>query len=81
VGCRVLEVDGHRGSLVCFDEREAGVVHMVVFFRDEVEGEWPSVNDPALGQHGEWAVARWASADRAFVLLGETDKGKLSGLF
>jgi len=81
VGCRVLEVEGHRGSLICFDERAAGTVHMVVFFRDEVEGDWPSVSDPEFGQHGAWAVARWASADRAFVLLGATDKGKLSGLF
>lgn len=81
VGCRMLEVEGHRGSLVCFDERDGGVVHMLVFFREEVDGEWPPVDDPEFGQHGKWAVARWASADRAFMLLGETDKGSLSGLF
>lgn len=81
VGCRVLEVDGHRGSLICFDERRAGTVHMVVFFRKDVDGEWPGVGDPEIGQHGEWAVARWASADRAFMLLGATDQEKLAGLF
>lgn len=81
VGCRVLEVEGHRGSLICFDERKAGTVHMVVFFRDEVDGDWPEVGDPEFGQHGEWAVARWASADRAFMLLGSMDTNRLAGLF
>ena len=81
VGCRVLVVEGHRGSLICFDERHAGTVHMVVFFRDEVEGEWPAVGDPGFEQHGDWAVARWASADRVFLLLGAMDTRSLSGLF
>lgn len=81
VGCRVLEIDGHRGSLVCFDERQAGVVHLVVFFRDEVTGELPEPERPAFEQHGEWAIAKWASEEAAFILLGETRVEHLAALF
>lgn len=81
VGCRLLEIDGHRGSLVCFDEREAGVVHLVVFFRDEIEGELPDVGHPAIEQHGEWAVASWGNDEAAFMLLGVTRVERLAALF
>jgi hypothetical protein len=42
IGCRELVIDGKRGSLVCFDESENGVVHLVIFRREDVDGELPA---------------------------------------
>lgn len=82
VGCRVLEVDGRKGSLVCFDERRAGTVHLVVFQRQDVDDlGLPGVRAPQLEQHGRWAVARWANEDAVFLLMGNTDVERLAGLF
>ncbi len=81
VGCRMLEINGHRGSLVCFDEREGRKVHLLVFFRKEIDGELPGVKHPKLRKNGEWAVASWEFKDRVFLLLGETDTEQLAQLF
>jgi hypothetical protein len=81
VGCRVLEIDGHRGSLVCFDERDGRKVHMLVFFRKEIDGDLPGIDNPDLHEDGEWAVAAWKFKDRVFLLLGETDTEHLAQLF
>lgn len=81
IGCRELVIDGKRGAVVCFDQREAGVIHLVVFRREDVRGELPCREHPALDRHGRWAVARWADAEHAFVLLGNTEPRKLESLF
>jgi len=81
VGCRVLEIDGHKGSLICFDEREGRKVHLLVFFRKEIDGNLPDVKHPALHKDGEWAVATWEFKDRVFLLLGKTDTEQLAQLF
>lgn len=81
IGCRILEIDGHRGSLVCFDERAGRTVHLLVFFRKEIDGELPDVGHPDLRKDGEWAVASWEYKDRVFMLLGETDTEQLAQLF
>ena len=81
VGCRMLEIDGHRGSLVCFDEREGKKVHLLVFFRKEIDGDLPGVKHPNMRKDGEWAVATWEFKDRVFLLLGKTDTRQLAKLF
>ncbi len=82
LGCRELVIDGKVGSIICFKEHENGTVHLVVFRRQDVCGELPERSEPMLGNHGKWAVARWADEERVFVLLGEgTNLDKLSSLF
>ena len=81
VGCRMLEIDGHKGSLVCFDERDGRKVHLLVFFRKEIDGDLPGVHNPELHKDGEWAVATWEFKDRVFLLLGETEPDQLARLF
>ena len=54
IGCRELVIDGKRGSLICFDEREAGVVHLVVFQREDVSGALPESDHPVLAP--EWQL-------------------------
>lgn len=81
VGCRELVIDGKRGSLICFDERDAGVVHLVIFRREDVSGALPERSRPAFAQQGHWAAARWESEDNVFILIGNTDIRKLAALF
>lgn len=81
IGCRELLIDGKRGSLVCFDEAENGMVHLVIFKREDVCGDLPGRDRPAMSQNGPWAVARWVDEGHVFVLLGSRPMEKLAGLF
>lgn len=82
IGCRELVIDGRVGSIICFDERENGIVHLVIFRRQDVCAELPGRDSPLLTQHGKWAVARWADEERIFILIGDrTDQQRLSALF
>jgi hypothetical protein len=82
IGCRELVVDGRVGSIICFDEQENGVVHLVIFRRQDVDAELPERSSPLLTQQGKWSVARWADEERVFILIGDhTDPGRLSSLF
>ena len=81
VGCRELVIDGKHGSLVCFDEREAGVVHLVIFRREDVSGPLPQRDHPEFGQQGHWATARWEDEKNVFILIGNTELRKLAALF
>jgi hypothetical protein len=81
IGCRELVIDGKRGSLVCFDERENGAVHLVIFRREDVTGEVPARERAHFTQDGNWAAARWGDDKNVFILIGATDVGKLSRLF
>ena len=81
VGCRELIIDGKRGSLICFEECGQGVVHLVVFRREDVSGEIPGREQPDFDQLGHWAAARWGDDHRVFILIAATDVNKLSSLF
>lgn len=81
IGCRELIIDGKRGSLICFDERETGIVHLVIFRREDVCGDLPSGCHPSFAQTGHWAVARWQDDGNIFILIGNTDIRKLAALF
>ncbi|MCU0749527.1 MAG: hypothetical protein MUF13_08280 [Akkermansiaceae bacterium] len=81
IGCRELIIDGKRGSLVCFDERENGIVHLVIFRRCDVSGKLPNRDRPEFSQQGHWAAARWEDDRNVFILLGTTEVKKLAALF
>ena len=81
IGCRELVIDGKRGSLIGFDERVNGVVHLVIFRREDVCGELPERDHPAFAQSGSWAAARWEDEQNVFILIGNTAVEKLATLF
>jgi hypothetical protein len=81
VGCRELIIDGKRGSLICFEECGKGVVHLVVFRREDVCGELPDRAKPDFNQVGHWAAARWGDDQRVFILIAATEVSKLASLF
>ena len=81
IGCRELVVDGKRGSLVCFLAGENGVVHLVVFRRDDVKGDFPPRESPLFARSGDWSSARWEEGGRVFLVMSNTKGGKLAALF
>lgn len=81
IGCRELVIDGKRGSVICFEERENGVVHLVVFRREDISGELPQRDHPSFAQKGHWAAARWSDDKNVFILVAATDLRRLASLF
>lgn len=81
IGCRELIIEGKRGSLVCFDERVAGPVHLVILRREDVSCRPPCRQTPSMGRRGHWSIARWSDDDHIFVLVGATDLDRLRELF
>ncbi|MEO0018966.1 MAG: hypothetical protein RLZZ522_2249 [Verrucomicrobiota bacterium] len=82
IGCRELEIDGKVGTIICFDARDNGVVHLVIFQRQDVGCGQRRCDQPELVRHGKWSVARWADAERVFILFGDhTNLNQLSALF
>lgn len=81
IGCRELVIDGKRGSLICFDEHDVGVVHLIIFRREDVGGSLPDRSRPDFSQNGCWAAARWQDGSKVFVLIGNTEVSKLATLF
>ncbi len=80
IGCRELVIDGKHGSVICFNVGETGVVHLVVFNRRDMQGDFPGRAQPILAQKGCWASAQWQSGEKVFILLGNTDVRKLTSL-
>lgn len=81
IGCRELVINGKRGSLVCFEDGANGVVHMVIFHREDVSGEFSGKKSPEFQQTGNWASARWEHKGKVFLVLSDTNVAKLTPLF
>lgn len=79
--CRELIVDGKRGTLICFEGGAKNVVHLVVFRRRDVAGDFPTDGRPAISQNGDWASARWADGDTVAMMASRTSSQNLSALF
>lgn len=77
-GCRVVDWDGHRASLICFPTEHAGVVHLVIF----EGGTFRHLSSsPQLVREGHWSVAAWTSGKSDYLLFGESDIESLRRLF
>ena len=81
LGCRELEIDGKRGSLLCFKVGEKGVVHVVVFRNEDVSGDFPPMEKPEFVRVGGWSSARWENAGKVFLMMSDTCGEELPDLF
>ncbi|MEO5914692.1 MAG: hypothetical protein ABIS50_10695 [Luteolibacter sp.] len=81
LGCRELLIDGKRGSLICFNRGDEGLVHMVIFRREDLEGTFPDMTHPEFARNGEWSSARWQHGDNVFLLMENAKTEKLAALF
>ncbi len=81
LGCRELIIDGKRGSLICFNRGADGIVHLIMFRREDVSSEVSVDGKPRFDQSGGWAVASWGTADSVFILAGDITVEQLAALF
>jgi hypothetical protein len=81
LGCREFVVDGKRGSLICFQMGENGLVHMVVFRRDDVSGDFPPLDRPEITRDGKWTSARWEHDGKVFLVMSDAKQCELPKLF
>jgi hypothetical protein len=81
LGCRELVIDGRRGSVVCFKTTTCGVVHMIVFRREDVSGDFPEMEDAIAVQNGSWESAKWMHGDKVILLASNAKGVDLSSLF
>jgi hypothetical protein len=80
IGCRELVIDGKRGSVICFNLGMDGMVHLMVFRREDLQGDFPGLHSPRLIQEGSWASAQWQTDRKVFILLGKTRMATLANL-
>jgi len=80
IGCRELVIDGKRGSVICFNVSETGVTHLVVFRREDIEGDFPQRVRALMNQSGSWASAQWQDGGKIYFMMGNTDVKKLAKL-
>lgn len=81
IGCRELEINGKRGSLICFKVGECGIVHIVIFRREDVSGDFPQGTLPTFDRQGDWASARWQDDRNVFIMMSNTQGDNLAELF
>ncbi|BCU76690.1 hypothetical protein [Luteolibacter sp. LG18] len=81
LGCRELVIDGKRGSLICFNRGKDGIVHLIIFRRDDI-ADTPAVGTPPVFNcNGTWSSATWADGSNVYMLVGKTDVQQLGRLF
>lgn len=81
IGCRELVIDGIQGSLVCFKTAEDGIVHVMIFRREDVSGNFPAMDEPVISKSGKWTTAQWENADKVFLMMSSATHCELSKLF
>ncbi len=81
LGCRELIIDGKRGSLLCFNRGADGLVHLIIFMREDLKGNFRSSTHPEFARNGDWSSACWERGGKVFVLMGKAPEEEISGLF
>jgi hypothetical protein len=81
IGCREIIIDGRRGTVVCYQPGEDGMVHLVIFRAEDIQDPLPFRRDVRFAQHGDWATAAWRNHENVFVLLGNTEVNQIATLF
>ena len=69
-GCRVIDWNGRKASLICFPIAGGEIVHLVIFEK----GTFPGLpTSPQMSSKGSWNVASWGSADADFLVFSDAD--------
>lgn len=79
-GCRELNIDGRRGSLICYNLGKDGLIHLITFLRNDLEADSLS-NKPRFSRQGEWASAQWQDGQRVYLLMKKTEVATLAEYF
>lgn len=80
-GCREFVVDGKHGSVIRFDQDRGNAAYLIVFRREDISCKLPAHGRPKFARNGSWAVAKWATDERVFVLMSQTETERLAEVF
>jgi hypothetical protein len=69
LGCQVLNINGNKVSLICFQTGDEQVVHLLVVDRERLS-DAPAVGEPNLLQEGELAFEMWSDGNRVYIITG-----------
>ncbi len=76
LGCQVLDINGNKVSLVCFQIEGGQLVHLLVMDRRRL-ADPPVIGKPIMLQEGELAFATWSEGDRTYVLASKIGADEL----
>jgi hypothetical protein len=78
-GCRVLEWNGHKVSVVCLHLRDAGHIDLLVIEHANWDPSGPG-NEPLLAQVGSMHTASWSINGRTYVVAAKSGAHDLKRL-
>lgn len=81
IGCRELTINGKHGSVICFEQKDIGVVHLVIFRRGDIDGQCKDLEAPCYDRKGPWSIARWQNTENVFILIGNAKVEQMKKLF
>ncbi len=85
IGCKRLSFNDKPASLICYRQAPGDpIVHLIVFNKDSVHGELPSIANVSVNDskaHDGWSVAKWSSEDMCYMLISEMESNKLDTVF
>jgi len=81
IGCRELTINGKHGSVICFEQKDIGIVHLVIFRRGDIDGQCKNLQAPCYDSNGPWSIARWQNTENVFILIGNTKAEEMKKLF
>jgi len=83
LGCRVLEWQGKKVTLICMNDNSKGLgdkVHLLVIEAKDLPGSLPGPK-PEFEENGSIATASWSDEDHAYILAGHRGTRRLAGYF
>lgn len=80
VGCKVIEVKGHKATVVCFEIAPGLLAHLVVLNVGPEVSKVP-VGHPAFDSEGKWQMASWSDGKKTYMLGTRADREKLASMF
>ncbi len=75
LGCETWQTTRGRVSLVCFVGERKQVVHLYIFENAAEHPGLPGISQPRIEREGNWSLALWENAGRAYVLGVPVDAG------
>jgi hypothetical protein len=79
LGCRVVEWNGHKVSLLCFELENRRMAHLLVVDRSALRD--PPGSAPQYARFGKIATAAWSQGERVYLLASQGSlQSELSGL-
>ncbi len=67
IGCKELERNGRRISIMCFNGEDGKMVHLVITKREGVLDL--KVKEPMIAEHNGWAMATWPEGNHSVMLV------------